>query len=513
MSRNKKTLIVTICAAIVVILGLVALKFLLKKNISSSQDVLKSYAENIEKCKNMEIKGTINLKLRTEGELKMELPVDISLDVKTDLKNNAYSEISTGISMIGFDYSTSGKSYNTITDDNKIITYTANEGEKGTEWYVNEEKLEHERFNISDLKKQIDENKDMIENIDFLSDKDGYTLTLDLSKVDIEKIMKPLSEYNKSEKLSEIGMNEDVNLEKAEGSVVLKFDKDCYLQSIEAKDITMKMKSDTQDAQDTQAQSGSITLNINIKLSNYNKLDEKDYKVPESIKNKSATATDSTQDNNGNDTENKKTEETKSDEAVIMDEWGNVINGNTEDNIYITEDTSDKTPDYTNNDYSQYWGFYLGNDYITFPSTYKYIKGTGWNVNLEDYGIDENYELEQYARIKPTIELKNNSYNADILVGFENRTEGSLAISNSNIWSMNINNSNGGCPDIRIYNDIKWGSSAEDISSLIGEPASTEEYSDGTKYTYDIDNGEYTLSLRLYINTENGLEEVEIYNE
>ena len=260
----------------------------------------------------------------------------------------------------------------------------------------------------------------------------------------------------------------------------------------------MKTSSGEKEDEDGISMDATLEINSKIEISDYNKLDEKEYTVSEDIKNNAVKE---------NETDYTIiTDDTEESNKGIVDEWGNTVDEESGD----FEEPSVALP--TDNLYGQN-GYYIvfGSSIVKLPTSYKTLKDDDWNINLSDYDIDENYELEPNDRINGNLEIYNEKYDGPVLIGFENRTDKTSKILNSDIWSIDISYTGENSVPISV-NGLSWSSTENDVLKILGKSNYIEEYSDGTIYKYIIDDDDLNDILEIYI-TNNRINRVKLTRE
>ena len=150
---------------------------------------------------------------------------------------------------------------------------------------------------------------------------------------------------------------------------------------------------------------------------------------------------------------------------------------------------------------------------LKLPFPYSSISGD-WSFDLADYGYDKGYVLNPGDKVVGTIELKNPKYDRiRCMAGFMNTGEGIRQIEETDIWSLTIDASSADVrPDLMLPGGITWGSTADEILSVCGQPEEEPYVAEDLGYTVYSWFPDFQYKMKLTVYDDGGLKALTLEN-
>lgn len=176
----------------------------------------------------------------------------------------------------------------------------------------------------------------------------------------------------------------------------------------------------------------------------------------------------------------------------------------------VVPDITLKTTDWYSGEFAIDGVIYHLND------SYSLFVENGWSVDWKAYGKDEGYIMNKGDKVATTINLKNEKFDDRIVsVGFINNGDVAKDIKECDIWGISVDNNSvyESVVNFVLPNNIKLGSTKEEIETAYGKPEESNIYNFGNdgdnpyssyEYTYNSPDGS-TVYLTLKIFDKNGL--------
>ena len=137
-----------------------------------------------------------------------------------------------------------------------------------------------------------------------------------------------------------------------------------------------------------------------------------------------------------------------------------------------------------------------------------------WSFDLADYGYDKGYVLNPGDKVVGTIELKNPKYDKiRCMAGFMNTGEGIRQIKETDIWSLTIDASSTDVrPDLMLPGGITWGSTADEVLSVCGQPEEEPYVAEDLGYTVYNWFPDFQYKMKLTVYDDGGLKALTLEN-
>lgn len=487
-------------------------------NVSSASDVIEKYVENMEGSCNYHTDMDMEIGISADAQgMKIDLPIELSLSADV-LDGDMHGDMNMSMSFMGQDmdqsmemYVESGKHGSTMyTYDSEFGYWMMSEDDKNAEAALSFGGLDPDDF--EDAKMEYDK------------DKKAYTVTQEFGDfVDSNSVYDMIGEmYDDMSGMMSMDYNDILDAwEDAE--VIYVFDKDFYLSSVtvDGCEYSGTMSEDGTDVDLT------VTLDLEVKFSDYGEIEDSDVEVPKKVKKDAITSLPFDTEDGG------------------LDENGNPLFGN-QDHICDGGLDKDGNPLFGNQDES--FGGYDDDDAFSYPEASKPEIGVTTpeemhgrtdidDPGLTTQGFPATAELGAYKGIGLTafgdswdetfgadgwsfanddgeysfMSAENPKYKDAILYVYnfsrENTTH--AEIMDNGFYGYSID-----CAFSSTYPDMTWngltfGASAEDIFGCYGNPDDSYTGNMYTMYQYDIGNN---IEMEFYVYPDKGLQRVMVSN-
>lgn len=264
-----------------------------KESIDSVEDMFKANKEAFKKVKNYnaDLKGDLKIIMGSEEEGgSMNMPISASAKMAIG-EDTAHGTLNMEMYLFGQEEKTKGEFYLDLKDKKAYGKFEEDEN-----WSVSS--LEDVNIDF-DKVTDIELPDSIIKASELKEEKDNYIITCNLTKIDFKDLLESID-------LSDQDI-ESVDLDSfkiEEGKIIYTFDsKTNLLKEIKFDNFTIvgTQNLGVEDSSDSSSKMDySISLNGDIKLSNYNKLDKQEYEIPKEVKEKANKGDDSIDDFNDN---------------------------------------------------------------------------------------------------------------------------------------------------------------------------------------------------------------------
>ena len=441
----------------------------------SAKELINAYTKEDHDNSKMDMNLSVNVVMSSDGT-EFEMPITLKSDMKI-AKDAGHGNMEMSMEMMGEAEDMSYELY-TVKDGENIVVYSC---DKETEEWI-KSSSEGASIDASALNEILE--NDVFKDADLSYKNNEYTMTVPISNLlESEYIKDKMS--NLSGSASSLGFDEDMIKEIIESvgksDIVYVFDDDLNMTKVSIKDMEFETSTKEEYSMDLE-----IKLDLNIKYSDFGKIDEEDVKVPDEVVDEAEESVSDSFDDIFGDEDDMDTDDDFDDEEDD-DDSDSIVDDNVDRSDFKAGEDVLGSLDGKPLTFDSKWDDTFGKAGFEFDSD---EKGYTMSASSDDY---ENvclwfYSLDWQEAVKAE-DINNgmDGYRIDVSSA-ENKPE-------------------------MTWNGLTWGASAEDIVKAYGEPDDKYEGSVYDLYEYStLPDMDSTIEFYIYHSDshDTGLQQVDV---